>query len=240
MGACGRTPSCPVRLSRAPAHPRGRDRGHPGQPHTPLLLTCVVPTACPGPGVRTNVEGKAGTGLVPSPAPGPLSSPRSPLQPPLPSPAPRPLSSSWPSSGRRDAECRWQGAGHDDLERSLCHPFGLGGLPSFLPRQTERSRSHLFDKPCGLDKYLPSGSLCQERRQGTFSQQLPAGLPRFPMNQRALLGVTQRGRGALGSGVVGLQYSGMFTSARCLQEPTHCEPWVLKTENIRLAWWSSG
>ena len=90
MGACGRTPSCPVRLSRAPARPRGRDRGHPGQPHTPLLLTCVVPTACPGPGVRTNVEGKAGTGLVPSPAPGPLSSPRSPLQLPGPSPAPGP------------------------------------------------------------------------------------------------------------------------------------------------------
>lgn len=221
MGARGRTPSCPVRLSRAPAGSRGRDCGHPGQPHIPLLLTCVVPTECPGPGVRTNVEGKAGTGLVPSPAPGPLSS-------------------SWPSSGCRDTECRWQGAGHDDLERSLCHPFGLGGLPSFLPRQTERSRSHLFDKACGLDKYLPSGSLCQECGQGTFSPQLPAGLPRFPANEGALLSVTQRGRGALGSGVVGLQYSGMFTSAQYPQEPTHCEPWVLKTEKIQLAWWSSG
>lgn len=177
VGARGRTPSCPVRLSKAPAGPRGRDRGHPGQPHTPLLLTRAAPTACPGPGVRTKEEGKTGTGLVPSPAP-------------------IPLSSSWPSSGPRNAECRWQGAGHDDLERSLCHPVGLDGLLSFLLRQTERSRSHLFNKACGLDKYLPSGSLCQERRRGTFSPELPAALPHLPSNQRVLLGVTQRGTGS--------------------------------------------
>lgn len=94
------------------------------------------------------------------------------LQPPS-------LSSSWPSSGCRDTECS-RGLDTMTLRGHYVIHLVLAVSPSFLPRQTERSRSHLFDKACGLDKYLPSGSLCQECGQGTFSPQLPAGLPRFP------------------------------------------------------------
>lgn len=70
-------------------------------------------------------------------------------------------------------------------------------------------------------------------RSGTFSPQLPAGLTPSA-NERALLRLPRGGEGPWEVGCGGAPVPGMFTQLQYPQEPTHCEPWVLKTEKSNL------
>ena len=194
VGARGRTPSCPVRLSRAPAGPRGRDRGHSSQPHTPLLLTRVAPTACPGPGVRTKEEGKAGMGLGLSPAPGPPQDP------------------GMLSAGGRGL----------DTMTLRGHYVTLLVLVVSLHSCSDRLKDHeaiTSTKHVDLTNVCP-GLLVPGAPAGDILAGAASCLTRLPRKPEGSAWCDPEGDGVLGSGVVGLQYSGMFTSARCLPEPT--------------------